>query len=131
MAKFKRTSLSASGLIREVLLDDPEVGGKVTAIFPIVAVDAELPYIMIRRDHLSVKLQKTRDADDEAAIEILVFAEDYDESVDLAEAVRASLDNAQFANEELSARSCYLADSDEGWDADAFWQSLVFNVKIQ
>ena len=41
-----------------------------------------------------------------------------------------ALDGAQGEKDGLVMRSCYLADSEEAWQDDAYVQQLVFNVKI-
>lgn len=44
--------------------------------------------------------------------------------------MRAALDNVQYKIDGLAMRSCKLSDSEEGWQADAYVQQLVFEVKI-
>ncbi|MEG1345884.1 MAG: hypothetical protein RSC78_04060 [Acidaminococcaceae bacterium] len=51
-------------------------------------------------------------------------------TVELAETVRDALDGAQGEIPGLVMRSCYLVDSEEAWQDDAYVQQLVFNVKI-
>ena len=64
---------------------------------------------------------------------MICFTADYDDGVELAEAVRDALDNKrdiQDDDETLVMRSCTLVDSEEAWQDDAYVQQLVFNVKI-
>ena len=58
------------------------------------------------------------------------YAATYQESVELAEAVRAALDYAQGEKDGLVMRSCILADGEELYEDDAYVQSLTFKVQI-
>ena len=125
-----RTSLSAGEIIRAMLIEDSEVAGRVTKIFPVVEDKAELPYIVYRRTQLEQVPTKAGRGADTVGIEILCYTKGYTEGVELAEAVRGALDGAQGESDGLVMRSCYLSDSEEAWQDDAYVQQLVFNVKI-
>lgn len=130
MAVSNKTSLSACEIIHAVLVEDPTVAALTTKVFPIVVDQAKLPYIVYRRTQLEQAPNKNHGGADTIGIEIICYAEQYLESVELAEAVRAALDGKQAEIDGLAMRSCYLVDSEEGWQDDAFMQQLVFNVKI-
>ena len=126
-----KTSLSAGEVIRAALLDDKDVMARVNKIFPVVADSAELPYISYRRAGFEQNPQKAgAPGADSIELEVLCFTARYTEGVELAEAVRGALDGVQGETDGLVMRSCYLADSEEGWQDDAYVQQLVFNVKI-
>lgn len=125
-----RTSLSAGEIIRSILMSDSEVSARVKKIFPVVEDSAELPYIVYRRTQLEQEPVKGRRGADTVGIEILCYTQHYTEGVELAEAVRDALDGKQGEVDGLVMRSCYLADSEEAWQDDAYVQQLVFNVKI-
>lgn len=125
-----RTSLSAGEIIRSILMSDSEVSARVKKIFPVVEDSAELPYIVYRRTQLEQEPVKGRRGADTVGIEILCYTQHYTEGVELAEAVRDALDGKQGEVDGLVMRSCYLADSEEAWQDDAYLQQLVFNVKI-
>lgn len=63
-------------------------------------------------------------------MEVLCFTAKYSEGVELAEAVRGVLDHISAEGEGMRLRGCYLADSAESYQDDAFIQHLVFNIKI-
>ena len=125
-----KTSLSAGEIIRAMLIEDSEVMARANKVFPVVEDSAELPYIVYRRTQLEQDPTKGRRGADTVGIEILCYTKGYTEGVELAEAVRGALDGAQGESDGLVMRSCYLSDSEEAWQDDAYVQQLVFNVKI-
>lgn len=125
-----KSSLSAGEIIRAMLIEDSEVMMRANKVFPVVEDSAELPYIVYRRTQLEQDPTKGRRGADTVGIEILCYTKGYTEGVELAEAVRGALDGAQGESDGLVMRSCYLADSEEAWQDDAYVQQLVFNVKI-
>lgn len=125
-----KSSLSAGEIIRDILVNNAEVAARANKVFPVVEDSAELPYIVYRRTQLEQEPAKGRRGADTVGIEILCYTQHYTEGVELAEAVRDALDGAQGEKDGLVMRSCYLADSEEAWQDDAYIQQLVFNVKI-
>lgn len=126
-----KTSLSAGAIIRAVLLDDPEVVKRTKKIFPLIVDKAELPYITYRRVSLDANPQKSgQPGADTIQIEVNCYTARYREGVELAEAVRAALDMVRAEHEGMRLRSCYLADSLEDYQDDAFVQQLIFSAKM-
>lgn len=126
-----RTSLSAGAIIRAVLLEDPEVAARANKVFPVVVDRAELPYILYRRISLAQNPQKSgQPGADETMIEVICFTARYGEGVELAEAVRAALDQISAEHDGVRLRSCYLVDSEEAYQNDAFVQQLIFRVQM-
>ena len=125
-----KSSLSAGEIIRAMLIEDSEVMARVNKVFPVVEDKADLPYIVYRRTQLEQDPTKAGRGADTVGIEILCYTAGYTEGVELAEAVRSALDNKQGETDGLVMRSCYLTDSEEAWQDDAYVQQLVFNVKI-
>ena len=129
-----KTSLSAGVLIRELLLDSAEVTARTNKVYPVATDKAELPYILYRRASMEQNPQKTGNPGaDSVQMEVICFAADYDDCLELAEAVRGALDNKrdmQTDDETLTMRSCLLVDSEEAWQDDAYVQQLIFNVKV-
>lgn len=131
MGASKRTSLSAGSIIRDILLNNPDVAARVNRIFPVATDTAILPYILYRRSALEHNQTKSKQPGaDTVQIEMVCYTEKYAEGVELAEEVRAALDYATGEKDGLVMRSCTLVDSEEGYEDDAYLQQLVFNVKI-
>jgi hypothetical protein len=125
-----KSSLSAGEIIRAVLMEDEEVMARANKVYPVVEDDSQLPYIVYRRMQLKQDPVKQRRGPDEVAVEVLCYTADYTEGVELAEAVRDALDGKAAQVDGLAMRSCYLSDSEEAWQDDAFVQQLVFTIRI-
>lgn len=126
-----KTSLSAGAIFRHVLLEDPAVTKLTKHIYPIVADNAELPYICYRRAGQTVAPQKAgQPGADTIQMEVLCCASSYSDSIELAEAVRAALDYTQAEFSGLFMRSCYLNGSEEDYEGDAYIQTLAFTIKV-
>ena len=125
-----KSSLSVGEIIRSVLLNDADVTHRTSKVFPVVAFDARLPYIVYRRAQMEQNPIKTGRGADMVTIEVLVYTEQYTDGVELAEAVRSALDGKQAEQDGLVMRSCTLVDSEEAWQDDAFIQQLMFNIKL-
>lgn len=127
---YKPTSLSAGLVIREVLLDSPQVTAITGKVFPVVTDEARLPYVVYRRASLSRHPSNAGGADT-IAVEVACFADGYAASLELAEAVRDALDYTSCTHDSgLRLRSCTLIDAEETYQADAFCQMLTFEIKI-
>lgn len=126
----KRTSLSV-GLVVYELLDVPGVREKVSQIYPVFAFkDAEAPFICYRRVALPGEHTK-KAVKDTAQIEVYIIARTYEESVEIAEAVREALDGMSGQAEcGLVLSRCWLVDADEDLQDESFIQTLIFNLEI-
>lgn len=127
-----KTSLSAGEIIHSILSADQDVQSIVTAIYPVIEpVKAVCPYIAYRRVGLEATPQKAGSpGSDTVRIEVSCYALDYEGSLDLAEAVRSALDFVTYEVPGLRMRSCYLSESAEDIQGDAFVQELTFTIKI-
>ncbi len=130
-ATVKNTSLSAGAVIRAVLLEDPRVSAITGRVFPVVTDSAELPYIVYRRESMETNPQKSgQPGADTVRMEVTCYASRYGESVELAEAVRGALDFISAEHDGQRLRACYLTDSEEAWQDDAYIQQMIFTIKI-
>lgn len=127
-----KTSLSAGFILRQLLLENDRVKAITRQIFPVIRDEAQLPYVFYCRTGMEAPQVKGRGAADTVEMELQCCAADYEQSLELAEAVRAALDGMQAEDEAsgLTMRSCFMTDSSETWADDAYIQILIFNVKI-
>ena len=114
-----------------MLMKSEAVMQRTNKIFPIATDKALLPYILYRRAALEHNPTKARQPGaDTVTIEVVCYTAKYADGVELAEAVREALDYQQGESDGLTVRSCMLADSEEGYEDDAFVQHLDFIVKL-
>lgn len=122
--------LSAGGFIRRALLGNEVVKGLAKKVFPVITESAELPYIVYRRIGLEQVATKNTTGAFSALVEVVCYGSTYSESVQLAEAAREALDGKQLEYGDARLRGCWLSDSSESWESDAYIQSLIFTIRI-
>lgn len=126
-----KSSLSAGIIIRDILTKNAAVMEIAKKVFPVVVDSAQLPYIAYRRARLEQNPVKAgQPGADTVQIEINCYAETYEKSISLAEAVRVALDHSKGEKDGLVMRSCTLIDGEEFYEDDAFVQNLSFRVQI-
>lgn len=125
-----KTSISAGEIIRHLLMESAEVKKKTNKIYPVIEDKADLPYIVYRRISQENVPVNDRQGADTIAVEVLCLTQKYTQGVELAEAVRYALEGKKCTLGDLTMRSCVLVDGEETWQADAYIQQLVFNIKI-
>lgn len=136
---MQKTSLSAGDIIGQMLSEDPEVLSRAKRLWPVVADEEAIkPYIIYRRSSMEMQPQKNVMGAETVNVEVQCYADTYEDSVELAEAVKRCLDHQQCTIEyqdgeetkTLTMRSCTLVNSSETWEHDAYAQGLLFNIKI-
>lgn len=128
-----KSILSSAMLIGELLEEDAAVMEKAKMVYPVMAPEkAVCPYIVYRRAKTMTKQEKGPGHADTALIEVLCCGSTYAQSVELAEAVRESIDGCQATSDDktLRMRSCFLSDASEGWEQQTFVQYLTFTIRI-
>lgn len=126
-----KTSLSAGVIIRDILINDTDVMAIAKKVFPVVVDNAQLPYVAYRRSRLEHNATKAKQPGaDTAQIDVNCYAATYEDSIELAEAVRSALDYAQREKDGLVMRSCICVDGEEFYEDDAYVQGLTFKVQI-
>lgn len=131
MNDVTKTSLSAGEILRSVLLLSEDLAELTKKIYPVATATADLPYITYRRTGMESQAVKGKPYNDTVAVEVCCYAATYGHSVELAERVRAALDGVSAQSDTLRMRSCALIDSEEDWEADAYVQRLVFEMRME
>lgn len=124
------TSISAGLAVYGLLTGDRAVAALAGTVFPIVADRATLPYVVYRRAKTAAQPSKAPGSADTVLVEVRCYTADYESGVRLAEAVRSALDFARWRGAGVAVRSCVMTDADEGWEADAYVQQMIFTIKI-
>lgn len=127
-----KTILSAPIAISRALESSAEVTAITRTILPVGDLDIATPYIVFRREKLVEKPVKGVRGSDETVIELLCVSNDYEQSLELAEAVRDCLDGSSVdaTEDTVRLRSCYLVDATEYREGNGYVQHLKFTVRI-
>ena len=105
--------ISDTLLLREWLMSEPNLC--VNAISPIVVDEGvHYPYIAYQRQSVEMCAWKRACDIDSATFDIVVWSDDYDETIVIAERVIAV----------LNARDVTVKQITEGWQNNAFFQSI-------
>lgn len=120
-----KTALSTGLILMEMLK------GVGVRAFPVVGkTGEELPYICYRRTSVDPTLAKGAGSADKATVTLNCWAATYQESMEIAEAVREALDRQECDCRDLQARAITMIDASEDWEGDAYCQILVFRVSV-
>lgn len=107
----------------------PSIEGKV---FPVVADQSTTyPFIIYQRTNItSDELSKDGYGEDTVDFSVIVVSEHYDDSCELANAVRHLLEKKMMTYDSMEIRDCHLVGISEAYSEGAFIQSLSFNCII-
>lgn len=126
---MRHSILSAGLFVRHMLAESPEVAAITDNVFPVVKREGLLPYIGYARVGMDA-VQTRNGSSKEVDVQVVCYGADYESSLSLAEAVCAAMDGKSATLEGMAMRSCFLADAAEGFDGDAYTQTLIFKLKI-
>lgn len=103
------------------------IGGR---IFSLCANEgAKKPFAVFRRTNIQSNATKDMfDSGDTVSVEVVVVADDYDQSIECAEAVRLAIEKRDGQFEQTSFSTSCLVGGNEAYDGD-FFQSLVINIE--
>ena len=89
------------------------------------------PFIVYRRTGLQPASTKDRyNYKEMASLEIIVAAENYTDSIQLAEKVKNILEHTRGTYNDIKVGEISLSESDEDYIEDTFIQRLNFNIEI-
>lgn len=101
-------------------------------IFPIVAENGTtFPYLVYKRTGLDNKtFTKDGGCEDSCSYSITIVSDKYDESVELANEVRRTLEKPKIVTADLVINNNRLISANEEWANNAYLQELTFNCNI-
>jgi hypothetical protein len=127
--------IKANKYIREVLAADENLTALVKPenIKVMVLQPTNFPFISIRRSALETVYNKDIPTEDSVTIEITVVANEYSQSMEIAQTVRDILDYKVYLNREENVRITEIRffDCIEDTVDDVFVQNLTFQLKMQ
>lgn len=123
--------ISIGKAIKALLVDGLSRTSIKNKIYPLIADETTtFPFIVYRRS--SIILESDKDySNDSAYIQIMIAANNYAESVELAEQVRASLVHKKGIIQTIPVEDISLVDGSEEFIDNTFVQNLIFKITIQ
>lgn len=127
--------IKANKYIREILVADENITALVKPenIKVMVLQPTNFPFISIRRSALETQYNKDIAYEDSVTCEITVVANEYSQSMEIAQTVRDILDYKVYLNREENVRITEIRffDCIEETVDDVFVQNLTFQLKMQ
>lgn len=124
IGKHLNSRLSASEAIKNL------VGDRIYAIS--TKTSTSFPFVIFKRSGLTPNATKDRHgAGDNVIVDIVVASDNYASSVEVAEAIRASLDNKRGKYEAFDVIDSRLISTDEDFIEDTFIQRLTFSFETE
>lgn len=121
-------SVISAGVVISALLKEALDCDIIPVVLSVGSV--KLPCAVYRVSGLENNPAKGVRGSDMALVEIACMGSRYSEAVELAERVRAALENRQSEVKGLNMRSCVLADIDNTWADDSYEVLLTFAVRM-
>lgn len=99
--------------------------------YPIIADnDAQLPFIVYRRNGLIGDKTKDGYHEEKVSVEITVVADTYSKSIDVANKARKALEHRKGNYDDYYVNECYLTNADERYTANNYIQTMTFVLTI-
>ena len=123
--------ISIGKAIKALLVDGLSKTSIKNKIYPLIANETTtFPFIVYRRSSITPESDKDY-SNDSAHIQIMIAANNYAESVELAEQVRTSLVHKKGIIQTIPVEDISLVDGSEEFIDNTFVQNLIFKITIQ
>lgn len=123
--------ISIGKAIKALLVDGLSKTSIKNKIYPLIADETTtFPFIVYRRSSITPESDKDY-SNDSAHIQIMIAANNYAESVELAEQVRTSLVHKKGIIQTIPIEDISLVDGSEEFIDNTFVQNLIFKITIQ
>ncbi|KAA6344040.1 hypothetical protein EZS27_008297 [termite gut metagenome] len=122
------TGISVLKSIHSLLSNNTELTAIVNnKMFPLIALsDTAFPFIVYRKGSVNIEYCKDGLIADNFNVEIIVASKTYNESVEIAEIVRNTIELKKIDN----IKSIRLSSATEDFNEDTYIQYLTFDTKI-
>lgn len=124
-------SFNIGKAVCNILMNSPNVTEKVNdRIYPLIADETtEFPFIVYQRSGFTP--QNNKDQTDESVImEMVVAAETYAESVEIAIKVREALEHKYGIFSDISINDIVIEDANEDYSENTFLQNITIRIFI-
>lgn len=120
--------LAVKGLLEA---DDAVVGYVGDKIYPVYLTKDEVcPFILYRRESVTPNYTKDRHSTgDDVIVEVSVLAENYGESIEIADAVRVALEKRKYKSDQITVSNIDMIQAQEDYVDGVYVQVLNFRLK--
>ena len=125
-------TILAGKYIRKFLIENEELSAMIDTkkIFPLIAnADTTFPFIVYSRNNITPLYTKDYLTDNTVVFTIIVVSDEYVQSLELANAVRHSLEGYRYTDEVISIAPIKLQSIIEETIEDAYIQRMTFIFK--
>lgn len=126
-------SILAGKYLRKILIENEELMELISAnkIFPLLAnADTTFPFIVYSRNNITPVYTKDILTDNNAVFTVIVVSDKYTESLDIANAVRHSLEGYRYKDEIINIYPIKLDSISEETMDDAYIQRMMFSFSV-
>lgn len=130
---MKSNSILLGAAIYKHLNEDDEIIKKIDGrIFPITVTnpDTPMPFVVYSRTSIVPEYAKDDLVSEVVNMDFIVVSRDYTESVEVAAALRNSLELKSGMVDDIIIRRIELDTVEENWYANTYWQILKFKFYI-
>lgn len=130
---MKSNSILLGAAIYKHLNEDDEIIKKIDGrIFPITVTnpDTPMPFVVYSRTSIVPEYAKDNLVSEVVNMDFVVVSRDYTESVEVAAALRNSLELKSGMVDDIIIRRIELDTVEENWYANTYWQILKFKFYI-
>ena len=121
--------------VRKFLVEDENVKQYVKdKVYPLDALQGtSFPFIVLTRQSITPSNSKDGHFQEDCAIQVTIVADNYTDSVELANKVRKCLecDNYEYEDEQINITDCSFTGCSETMYNNAYIETLDFNYEIQ
>ena len=126
-------SIIAGKYLRKILIENEGLMELISAnkIFPLLAnADTTFPFIVYSRNNITPVYTKDILTDNNAVFTVIVVSDKYTESLDIANAVRHSLEGYRYKDEIINIYPIKLDSISEETMDDAYIQRMMFSFSV-
>lgn len=130
---MRKHSLKSTQYIHNKLINTSSVTSLINEnnIFLLIAEpETKYPYAVITRTRITSRDENKDFSTDEIGINIRVWSDQYDEAVNIADAIRFAIEGKEIEMDKDMMDSIELSSSTESWTGDAYLESMDFTAEI-
>lgn len=130
---MRKHSLKSTQYIHNKLINTSSVTSLINEnnIFLLIAEpETKYPYAVITRTRITSRDENKDFSTDEIGINIRVWSDQYDEAVNIADAIRFAIEGKEIEMDKEAMDSIELSSSTESWTGDAYLESMDFTAEI-